>query len=89
VPFYGSRFLALAFLGRFLVELASAELRQHAGLLAGSLEAAKGCVEVFTFSYTNARHRLLANGLLMERLQKDGPARPAQERHISRAGSGL
>jgi hypothetical protein len=89
VPFDGSRFFALAFLGRFLVELASAELRQHAGLLTGSFEAAQGCVEVFAFSYTDARHRSLANGLLMKWLQKNRPAEPAQERHISRAARRL
>src|SRR5262245_17215595 len=57
VPLYGRGLLALAFLGRFLVDLASSQLGQHAGLLARSLETAQGRVEVFAFSYTDARHR--------------------------------
>jgi hypothetical protein len=65
VPFDRGSFLALAFLGGFLVELASAKLGEHTGFLAGSLEAAQGRVEVFAFSYTDARHRSLAEWVIL------------------------
>ena len=47
---YGRGFLALPFLRGLLVILASAEFRQDAGFLAGTLEAPQGCVEMLVFS---------------------------------------
>jgi len=80
VPLHGSGFLALAFLGWFFVKLTASQLGQNTGLLAGSFETAQRCVEVLTFSYSYARHLKLANELP----KKNVPARPAEERHISR-----
>src|SRR5690606_40963776 len=48
--------LALALLGRLLVELALAGLGQHAGLLAGALEATQGKLERLVFADFDARH---------------------------------
>jgi hypothetical protein len=61
VAFYGGGLLTLAFLGRFLVELASAKFRQYAGFLAGALESAQSAVKMFTFSNTYAGHILISN----------------------------
>ena len=47
--------LALANLGRLLVELAAAHLGQDAGLLAGALEAAQRRVKDFVFLYPYVR----------------------------------
>jgi hypothetical protein len=80
VPFDGRGFLALAFLGGFLVELTASQLGQDTGLLAGAFETAQSRVEVLTFSYSDARHLKLANDLP----KKNVPAWPAEERHISR-----
>src|SRR5690606_23878216 len=49
--------LALALLGRLLVELALAGLGQHACLFAGALEAAQGKLERFVFADFDAGHR--------------------------------
>jgi len=56
VAFDGRRFLALALLGRFLVELATAKLGQHTGFFTGALEATQGCVEILVFLDTYAWH---------------------------------
>ena len=56
MPFDGGRFLAFPFLCRFLVELTTTKLGQHASFLAGTLEATQGCVEILIFFYTNAWH---------------------------------
>src|SRR5690606_22687818 len=48
--------LALALLGRLLVELALAGLGQDAGLLAGALEAAEGKLEGLVFADFDAGH---------------------------------
>jgi len=80
VALYGRCLFALAFLGRFLVELTASQLGQNTGLLAGAFETAQSCVEVLAFSYSYARHLKLANELP----KKNVPARPAEERHISR-----
>jgi hypothetical protein len=80
VPLYGCGLLALALLRRFLVELTASQFGQDTGLLAGAFETAQSCVEVFTFSYSDARHLKLANGLSKKKV----PAWPAEERHISR-----
>jgi hypothetical protein len=80
VPLYGCGLLALALLRGFLVELTASQFGQDTGLLAGAFETAQSCVEVFTFSYSDARHLKLANGLP----KKNVPAQPAEERHISR-----
>jgi len=53
---YGSRFFALTLLGRLLVEFAAAQLREHAGLLAGALEATQGGVEILVLANAYARH---------------------------------
>jgi hypothetical protein len=80
VPLYRCGLLALALLRGFLVELTASQFGQDTGLLAGAFETAQSCVEVFTFSYSDARHLKLANDLP----KKNVPARPAEERHISR-----
>src|SRR5690606_19399526 len=49
--------LALALLGRLLVELALAGLGQHASLLAGALEATQGKLERLVFADFDAGHR--------------------------------
>src|SRR5690606_1649033 len=51
--------LALALLGRLLVELALAGLGEDAGLLAGALEATQGKLERLVFADFDARHRNL------------------------------
>src|SRR6185437_6754346 len=48
--------LALAFLGRLLVELALARFGEHAGLLAGALEAAQGDFERLVLADFDAGH---------------------------------
>src|SRR5687767_10424472 len=59
VPLHGSRLLALTLLGRLFVEFAAPELRQHARFFARALETAQGGIEIFVFTYSNARHRNL------------------------------
>src|SRR4051812_3523489 len=54
------RGLALALLGRLLVELALAGLGQHAGLLAGALEAAQGKLEGLVFADFDAGHAVIS-----------------------------
>jgi hypothetical protein len=61
VAFDGGRFLALAFLRRFLVKLAAPQLGQDTGFLTGAFEAAQRCIEVLALSYSDARHRVLVN----------------------------
>ena len=56
MAFDGRRFLALALLGRFFVELATAKLGQHTGFFTGALEATQGCVEILVFFETYAWH---------------------------------
>ena len=56
MTFDGRRFLALALLGRFLVELATAKLGQHTGFFTGALEATQGCVEILVFFEAYAWH---------------------------------
>jgi hypothetical protein len=51
--------LALTLLGRLFVEFATPELCQHARFFARALETAQGGIEIFIFSYANARHRNL------------------------------
>src|SRR5690348_9406525 len=58
VALHGRGLLALALLGRLLVELAAAQLGHHAGLLAGALEAAQGGIEMFVLFDTHAGHSL-------------------------------
>src|SRR5262249_44719925 len=58
--------LALALLGRLLVELALAGLGQHAGLLAGALEAAQRDFERLVFSNFYVGHRI--SGVRPDRL---------------------
>jgi hypothetical protein len=55
----GGCLLALAFLGRLLIELAPAKLGQYTGFFARALETPQGSVEVLTFSYTDAWHEVL------------------------------
>ena len=55
----GGCLLALTFLGRLLVEFATAKFGQYAGLFASSLEAAQGGIEIFVLTDANARHRNL------------------------------
>jgi hypothetical protein len=68
VAFDGRRFLALAFLGRFLVELTSSQLGQNTGFLASAFETAQSCVKVLAFSYSDARHRLTCKWLLYRKI---------------------
>src|SRR3546814_6154769 len=56
---HGGGGLALALLGRLLVVLALAGFGQHAGLLAGALEAAQGKLERLVFADFDAWHRNL------------------------------
>src|SRR6056297_2732240 len=56
VALHGGRLLALALLGGLLVELTATQFRQHARLLAGTLETPQGGVEIFVLSDFNARH---------------------------------
>src|SRR5690606_2678021 len=56
---HGGGGLALALLGRLLVVLALAGFGQHAGLLAGALEAAQGKLERLVFADFDAGHRNL------------------------------
>src|SRR5690606_18671660 len=56
VPLDGGRLLALALLRRLLVELAAAQLGQHAGFLAGTLEAPQRGIEILVLFYANTRH---------------------------------
>jgi hypothetical protein len=72
VPFYGSRLLAFAFLGRFFVELAAAQLCQNTRLLAGPLETAQRCVEVLAFSDSDAWHQMLATMLMKTNVRRLG-----------------
>lgn len=53
---YGCCPLALTLCRGFLVELALTELAENPRFLADSFEAAQGPIEVFIFTYTNARH---------------------------------
>src|SRR6266513_1349347 len=55
----GGGFLALALLRGLFIELAPTQLGENAGLLAGSLEAPQGGIEVLILPHTNARHRNL------------------------------
>jgi hypothetical protein len=80
VALHGGSLLALAFLRGFFVELTTSQFGQDARLLARAFETAQSCVEVFTFSYSDARHLMLANDLPKKKV----PAQPAEERHISR-----
>lgn len=59
MTFHGSSFLALSFLGRLLVELATAKLSQDSGLLTGTLETTQGSVEILILFYANTRHTIL------------------------------
>src|SRR5690606_25544476 len=61
---HGSRGLALALLGRLLVVLALAGLGEHAGLLAGALEATQGKLERLVFADFDAWHRNLGSGII-------------------------
>src|SRR4030095_7236381 len=70
----GCRLLAFSFLGGLLVEFAAPELREDAGLLAGTLEAPQGGIEIFVFADTNARHRNLNSN------QISSPGAPAKGR---------
>src|SRR5690606_25264134 len=54
--------LALALLGRLLVELALAGLGEHAGLLAGALEATEGKLERLVFADFDAGHLVVSGG---------------------------
>src|SRR5690606_10889893 len=56
------RGLALALLGRLLVELALAGLGEHAGLLAGALEATEGKLERLVFADFDAGHLVVSGG---------------------------
>ena len=49
VALYSSSFFPLAFLGRFLVKLATAKLCEDAGLFAGTFETTQGSVKIFIF----------------------------------------
>ena len=53
LPFYGGRLLALAFLGRLLVELSTTNFSQNAGFFAGALEPPEGSVKIFVLFYAN------------------------------------
>ena len=55
LPFYGGGLLALAFLGRLLVELPTTDFRQDAGFFAGALETPQGGVKILVLFYANAR----------------------------------
>jgi len=57
MSFDGGSFLTLAFLGRLLVKLATAELGKYSGLFAGTLEATQGGVEIFVFFYADTWHK--------------------------------
>src|SRR6478609_10164451 len=54
----GSLF-ALTLLRRLLIEFAASQLGEHARFFARALETAQGGIEIFVFSYANARHRNL------------------------------
>jgi hypothetical protein len=56
VTLYGGRFLALPFLRRLLVKLATTKFSQDAGFLAGALEATQGSVKILIFFYANTWH---------------------------------
>ncbi len=47
---------AFALLRRFFVELAAAQFRKNARLLAGTLETAQCYIELFVIAYSNCRH---------------------------------
>src|SRR5690606_25213599 len=70
--------LALALLGRLLVELALAGLGEDAGLLAGALEATQGKLERLVFAVFDAGHR---NLWLLGRPADDGPV-SAKDSHL-------
>src|SRR5687767_12124208 len=59
VPLHGGGLLELTLLRRLFVEFAAPELRQHARFFARALETAQGGIEIFVFTYSNARHRNL------------------------------
>src|SRR5213082_2180993 len=75
----GGGLLALALLRGLFIELAPTQLGENAGLLAGSLEAPQGGIEVLVLTHANARHRnlksLIGMGISPERpvLRKPGP----------------
>src|SRR6266513_664208 len=79
----GGGLLALALLRGLFIELAPTQLGENAGLLAGSLEAPQGGIEVLVLTHANARHRnlksLIGMGISPERpvLRKTGPVEGA------------
>src|SRR5262249_58698578 len=77
VPLDGGRLLALALLRGLLVELAPAQLREDARLLAGTLEAPQGGIEILVFADANARHQNLKS---LESQEKPKPAAEASTR---------
>ncbi len=71
VALYRSSFLALAFLGRFLIILATAQFRQDASLYTGTLETPQSGVEIFVLFYANTGHT--NSGLLIINKPGTGP----------------
>src|SRR6187549_3031368 len=59
VTLHGGSLLALTLLRRLLIEFAASQLGEHARFFARALETAQGGIEIFVFSYANARHRNL------------------------------
>lgn len=58
VTFYGSRFLAFAFLGRFFVKFAAAQFGQNSGFFTGTLESTQRCIKILIFFYADTRHKI-------------------------------
>jgi len=56
MPLHGRGLLPLTFLGGLLVEFTPPKLGEDARLLAGTLEATQGGVEVLILANTNAGH---------------------------------
>src|ERR1700722_8324052 len=57
VPLHCGSLLSVTLLRRLVVEFAPAKLGEHARLLARSLKAPQGGIEVFILAYTHTRHR--------------------------------
>ncbi len=56
------RFLAFAFLGWFLIELATAKFGQDARLLTGTLKPTQGSVKILIFPDADTRHTIIVFG---------------------------